>query len=220
MDAEGNFVRGDVLGLLSARFLGVGAVVTPVTSNSAIERTGYFAEVIRTRVGSPFVVEGLGRASGAAIGFEANGGTLVGRGIELASGPLAPLETRDAVLPILCALGLAARDGRPVHELVAGLPLQVALADRLQGVPTSKSQAFLSRLTADTAYAEALFCAPRDRRGQDGRRPSVSSRQRRHGAFPCVGQCAEMRCYVEGSTGRWRRHCSTGPWASCAAKLQ
>lgn len=200
MDGEGNFVRGDVLGLLSARFLGASSVVTPVTSNSAIERTGYFAEVIRTRVGSPFVVDGLSKASGPAIGFEANGGTLVGQGIGTAAAPLSPLPTRDAVLPILCVLGLAAREGRSVHDVVAALPLQVALADRLQNVPAAKSQAFLSRLRDEKGYAEALF-APHgiaSRSDVDGLQYRTDSGDMVH--FRASGNAPEMRCYVEGSS--------------------
>src|SRR6185437_2842834 len=36
-DETGAFIRGDILGILTARFVGADAVVTPVTSNSAIE---------------------------------------------------------------------------------------------------------------------------------------------------------------------------------------
>src|SRR5690606_34319614 len=129
MDGSGNFVRGDALGLLAARFLGAGTVVTPVTSNSAIERTGFFDRVVRTRVGSPFVVAEMEKAD-AVVGFEANGGTFVGNGFELT-----PLPTRDAILPVIAALGLAACEKISVAELVARLPLQVAVADRLQNVP-------------------------------------------------------------------------------------
>lgn len=199
MDAEGEFVRGDVLGLLSARFLGASSVVTPVTSNSAIERTGYFAEVIRTKVGSPFVVDGLGKARGPVVGFEANGGTLVGQGIGSASAPLAPLPTRDAVLPILCVLGLAAREGRTVHDVVATLPLQIALADRVQNVPGSKSQAFLARLVQEAGYAEGLFQSRiRDVSTIDGLQYHLASGDMVH--FRGSGNAPEMRCYVEASS--------------------
>ncbi len=51
MDGKATFVRGDTLGLIAARFLGAQTVVTPVTSNSAIEKTGFFRRVIRTRWG-------------------------------------------------------------------------------------------------------------------------------------------------------------------------
>lgn len=199
MDAKGDFVRGDVLGLLSARFLRASSVVTPVTSNSAIERTGYFAEVIRTKVGSPYVVEGLSNASGPAIGFEANGGTLVGQGIGTPVTSLPPLPTRDAVLPLLCAFGMAAREVLMVDEVVARLPLQIAVADRLQNVPAARSQAFLSRLSEEPGYAEGVFAdhgiiSVSD---VDGLQFRVKSGDMVH--FRASGNAPEMRCYVEGS---------------------
>ncbi|MGB3337908.1 MAG: phosphomannomutase, partial [Devosia sp.] len=186
--------------LLAARYLGAETVVTPVTSNSAIERTGYFARVIRTRVGSPYVVEAMESADGAVIGFEANGGTFVGRGVSVAGRDLAPLATRDAVLPILCALGLARAEGKTLDELVAALPLQHALADRLQDVPGERSGVFLHRLASDQKYAEALF-QPHGIASLtkiDGLQFRTKSGDMVH--FRASGNAPELRCYVEGST--------------------
>ena len=80
-DETGLFLRGDLVGALTARFLGADAIITPVTSNSALDRPGLFDKVIRTRVGSPYVIAGMmqAKAEGAAIviGFEANGGVLL-----------------------------------------------------------------------------------------------------------------------------------------------
>ena len=200
MDRHGNFVRGDVLGLLAAQCLGADSVVTPVTSNSAIERTGFFRNVVRTRVGSPFVVDAMTGASGAVVGFEANGGTFVGEGVRVGGHRLTPLATRDAVLPILCALGLAAQQGKPVDQLVAALPLQHAVADRLQDVPADKSGAFLKRLATDEDYARRLF-EPRGIASLsqiDGLQFRTLSGDMVH--FRASGNAPELRCYVEGST--------------------
>jgi phosphomannomutase len=197
MDGEGNFVRGDALGLLAARFLGAKVVVTPVTSNSAIERTGYFDQVVRTRVGSPFVVAGM-EAADSVVGFEANGGTFVGSGLDLA-----PLPTRDAILPVIAALGLAAQDKISVAELVARLPLQVAIADRLQEVPSERSAAFLEQLRTDTAYAATVF-APyeiADVNAIDGLQFHLKTGETVH--FRASGNAPELRSYVEsGSEAR------------------
>ena len=200
MDRQGEFVRGDVLGLLAAQCLGADSVVTPVTSNSAIERTGFFRNVVRTRVGSPYVVEAMAGASGAVVGFEANGGTFVGAGVRVGGQPLAPLATRDAVLPILCALGLAAQQGKAVDQLVSALPLQHAVADRLQNVPSEKSGAFLNRLATDDDYAQRVF-APRGIASLsdiDGLQFRTLSGDMVH--FRASGNAPELRCYVEGST--------------------
>src|SRR5690606_12183012 len=123
MDGAGHFVRGDVLGLLASRYLGADTVVTPVTSNSAIEQIGDFSRVIRTPVGSPYVVAAMAGASGRVMGFEANGGTFVGEGISIDGRPLSPLATRDAILPLLGTLGEAARLGQSLAQIWSELPL-------------------------------------------------------------------------------------------------
>lgn len=200
MDRRGEFVRGDVLGLLAAQCLGADSVVTPVTSNSAIERTAFFRNVVRTRVGSPYVVEAMKGAGGAVVGFEANGGTFVGEWVRIGAQALAPLVTRDAVLPILCALGLAAQQGKAVDQLVTALPLQHALADRLQEVPSARSAAFLNRLASDEDYARRLF-APHGIASLsdiDGLQFRTLSGDMVH--FRASGNAPELRCYVEGST--------------------
>lgn len=194
VDGEGKFVRGDALGLLAARFLGAKVVVTPVTSNSAIERTGYFDSVVRTRVGSPFVVAGMENAD-SVVGFEANGGTFVGTGFDLTT-----LPTRDAILPVIAALGLAARDNVSVAELVEQLPLQVTVADRLQDVPGERSRAFLERLQTDGAYAAEVF-APHeiaDVNAIDGLQFHLKSGETVH--FRASGNAPELRSYVEAGT--------------------
>ncbi len=120
-DENGVFLRGDSLGLLTARFLNADAVVTPVTSNTAIELSGLFAKVYRTRVGSPYVIEGMEQAVKdgyrRVVGFEANGGVLLGSSVTTDSGQLDALPTRDAMLPILSVLGMAAKDGVALSKL-------------------------------------------------------------------------------------------------------
>lgn len=196
-DETGAFIRGDVLGLLAARHLGADRLVTPVTSNSAIEDLGIAADVIRTRVGSPFVVAAMNKASGATIGFEANGGTFVGRGISGHGGRLEPLVTRDAILPIICALGESVRLEQSLSELVAQLPLKSALADRLQDIPSARSAAFLNRLRQDPDYAGALFgeLGISRRADIDGLQFWTTAGDMVH--FRASGNAPELRCYVE-----------------------
>jgi phosphomannomutase len=196
MDGAGNFVRGDVLGLLTAQFLGATTVVTPVTSNSAIERLGVFDRVVRTKVGSPFVVAAMETATGSVVGFEANGGTFIGGGVE----GLDPLPTRDAILPMLCVLGLAQREGKALSELVGALPLLHAVADRLQHVPGEKSAAFLGRLETDRAFASDFFGGHgvKELSAIDGLKFTTAAGDSVH--FRASGNAPELRCYVEAST--------------------
>lgn len=196
MTGQGDFVRGDILGLLAAQFLGADCVVTPVTSSSGIERMGTFAEVLRTKVGSPYVIEAMANASGAVVGFEANGGTLVGRNVTVNGDVLPELATRDALLPLLAALGLASGQGRALHSLVDTLALPHARSGRLQDVPNEKIARFMRRLADDTDYADAILPFGISGLSQvDGLQFHMRSGDMIH--FRMSGNAPEMRCYVE-----------------------
>jgi phosphomannomutase len=205
IDGEGNFVRGDVLGMLAARFLGADRVVTPVTSNSAIEGVGWFARVDRTRVGSPYVISGMESAAagspGAVVGFEANGGLLLGSEVSVNGRSLSPLPTRDAVLPILAVLATAARLGESLAGLVRTLPMRAALSDRLAHVASERSAALLNGLVEQSGYAQAFFAPVGEVQSVstiDGPRFSLVSGDTVH--YRASGNAPELRCYVEGVT--------------------
>ncbi|MBN9309363.1 phosphomannomutase [Devosia sp.] len=205
IDGNGEFVRGDVVGMLAARFLGADRVVTPVTSNSAIEGVGWFGRVDRTRVGSPFVIAGMEAAAvgspGAVVGFEANGGLLLGTDVAINGRVLGALPTRDAVLPILAVLATAAKLGETLAGLVKTLPVRAALADRLAQVPGARSAAFLADLAETEGYA-ARFFAPvgeiQSLSSIDGLRFALTSGDTVH--YRASGNAPELRCYVEGVT--------------------
>ena len=80
-------IAGDVLGQITAAILQAEVVVTPVSSNTGVEASGRFAEVIRTQIGSPFVIAGMEQAGGEkVVGYEANGGFLLGFAADLPAG--------------------------------------------------------------------------------------------------------------------------------------
>ena len=202
-DERGAFVRGDVVGMLTARFLGADAVVTPVTSNSAIEGLG-FARVVRTKVGSPYVIAGMDEAKRAGarvvVGFEANGGVLLGTPVMVDGGRIEALPTRDALLPILTALVVPRRQRMTVSQLVATLPTRVARSDRLEHVPQEKTAAFLARL-ADPAFAARYFAEAGEIAGRsdiDGLRFALASGDVVH--YRGSGNAPELRCYTEAAT--------------------
>ena len=87
--------------------MGASHVVTPLTSNAMLERMGVFGTILRTRIGSPHVIAGMAECAGEnVVGFEANGGFLLGFTADMAHGPLPPLATRDAALPLIAPLVL------------------------------------------------------------------------------------------------------------------
>lgn len=156
-DASGKVIPGDILGVLTARMLCASVVVTPVSSNDMVRRLPEFAQVVLTRIGSPFVIAGMKEAGAEnVVGFEANGGFLLGFEAYLA-GPLAPLPTRDCMLPILAPLYAARQAGMGLGQLAAELPPRFTASDRVQQVDREKADRFLNTLINDTAARQALF---------------------------------------------------------------
>ena len=149
-DETGAWMRGDVLGILCARALGIKAVATPVSCNSAVELSGLFDVVRRTRIGSPFVIEAMNalvdEGQGTVCGYEANGGFLLATPITVERCTLAALSTRDAVLPILATLVNARRQGVTLSALLSQLPARYTFSERLQNYPTVQSQKLIARL--------------------------------------------------------------------------
>ncbi|HVW91949.1 MAG TPA: phosphomannomutase [Devosia sp.] len=202
-DETGAVLRGDLLGILTAQFLDADAVVTPVTSNSAIEGLG-FARVLRTRVGSPHVIAGMAEAAAsgarAVVGFEANGGTLLGSDVTVGEGRLGALPTRDAVLPILSVLALARRRGLTLSGLVGTLPARIARSDRLEHVPQARSALLLGQL-AEPDFARGYFAPIGEVRSVsdiDGLRFGLASGEVVH--YRASGNAPELRCYTEAET--------------------
>ncbi|MGO4527160.1 phosphomannomutase [Microvirga sp. 2MCAF35] len=204
-DASGAFLRGDLVGAITAKSLGADAIVTPVTSNSALEASGAFRTVLRTRVGSPYVIEGMAEAakSGAqaVLGFEANGGVLLGSDILQQERQLAALPTRDAMLPILCALREIVAQGKPLADIGAAFAFKAAASNRLQNVATDRSAAFVARLQQDEAFRSDLM-APLGGaaaiNSRDGLRITAENGEIVH--FRPSGNAPELRVYVEATT--------------------
>ncbi len=203
-DETGEPLRGDLLGLIAAKFLKAQVVVTPVTSNSGIEAAGDF-EVVRTKVGSPFVIAGMLAAVEAGktgvMGFEANGGLLTASPFETGTGTLSPLPTRDSFLPVLATLVLAAHEKKPLSQIAAGFRLPFAAADRLENFPVETSAALMSYLRQSDDNL-AAFLAPIStvvaKSDIDGLRVTLEDRRIVH--FRPSGNAPEMRCYVEAGT--------------------
>ena len=205
-DESGNYLRGDVVGILCAQTLGADAVATPVSSNTALEKCGAFAQVARTRIGSPYVIEGMEKLihGGArhVVGFEANGGFLVGSTLEKNGHALHPLPTRDAVLPIIALLVLARERGVPVSQLPASLPPRFTASDRIQNFATEKSRQLIQRLASAEAalrdFLAPLSLTPAGIDQTDGLRITLTNGEIVH--LRPSGNAPELRCYAEAES--------------------
>jgi phosphomannomutase len=213
-DERGEWLRGDIAGILCARELGVRALATPVSSNTAVERSGWFDAVLRTRIGSPYVIAGMqtliaeGRAPVA--GYEANGGFLLATEVAEGGRVLSPLPTRDALLVAVSILRMAKRQARPVSRLAADLPQRFTASDRIQDFPAELSQRRLAELATgdlerDKTALESVFGAAFGRveglDTTDGLRVTFASGEIAH--LRPSGNAPELRAYTEAdSPGR------------------
>ena len=148
-DATGTLIAGDILGVLTARWLNAEVVVTPISSNSMVRTV--FPNTRLTQIGSPFVLVEIAAVlahnpAARVVGFEPNGGFLLGFAAQCPAGLLAPLLTRDALLPLIAPLAAAREAGKSIRDLVQELPNRVTATDRLQGIAADVARTFLGRL--------------------------------------------------------------------------
>jgi len=109
VDEKGRFITGDYSGTLISKYSNSIVIVTPINTSQVIDRIK--KRVIRTKVGSPFVVETM-RKSEATFGFEANGG---GFSAEI-------MMSRDGGSSTIKILNLLKQSGKTLGELVNTLP--------------------------------------------------------------------------------------------------
>lgn len=202
-DETGTWLRGDIVGLLCAQFLGADTVVTPVSCNTAIESSGLFRQVIRTRIGSPYVIAGMEQAaaSNGIAGFEANGGFLAGPGLSVGNRTISALPTRDAVLPALALLAMARQQGTGLSALSAKLPKRYTASDRIQNFPTVNSQLLLTKLQSNDHTYQNLWDAELGEITRkditDGLRLTFANGEIIH--LRPSGNAPELRCYAEAA---------------------
>lgn len=205
-DATGQIVPGDVLGVMTAQALGAEVICTPVSSNSMVAQVPAFRAVHLTRIGSPFVIAAMEAALVAdpdakVVGFEANGGFLLGFTATGPTGPLPPLMTRDAMLPMIAPLAAARAAGRSLAAGLAELPARFTAADRLTETPPEASAAFLAQLSA-SAEARAAFLQPLGHETAldrtDGLRIVLENGRIVH--LRPSGNAPEFRVYVEAAS--------------------
>ncbi len=206
-DEHGRWLRGDVVGVLCAAYLGIRRVVTPVSSNTVVDKCVLFDKVERTRIGSPFVIEAmeaLCEPGQSVAGYEANGGFLLATPAEGRGGQvLNPLPTRDAVIVILSTLVAARERGLALSELVRTLPARHTASDRLKSFPTERSQHIMSELKqapeqAGSLFAEIVGSGLEAVDDTDGLRLTFRNQEIVH--LRPSGNAPEFRCYNEADT--------------------
>ncbi|MEL6570582.1 MAG: phosphomannomutase [Pseudomonadota bacterium] len=197
-DAAGRIVPGDVLGQITGAALKAEVAVTPVSSNTGAEQV--FGQVVRTRIGSPYVIAGMESATGSVVGYEANGGFLLGFTANGPEGQLAELMTRDAVLPLIVPLCEARTRG--VADMVAAQPQRFTATGRVEDVPTEISLAFVAKLETDSdarrTFLKAMDGVEAATDTTDGLRMTLVDGRIVH--LRPSGNAPECRFYAEAAT--------------------
>jgi len=197
-DESGQWLRGDVLGLLCSRLLQIEALAVPVSCNTAIEKSKSFNRVTRTKIGSPYVIaefDTLMENFKSVAGFEANGGYLLATDINVGTEVLKALPTRDALLPAFVIL----TQNTAVSELVADLPNRYTSSDRIQNFSREKSDHLLSSLAVEplSLFSQLGYECVSDVNATDGLRVTLSGGDIIH--LRPSGNAPELRCYVEST---------------------
>jgi phosphomannomutase len=201
VDETGEVIPGDILGQITARFLEAHTVVTPVSANTGVELGGRFARVIRTRIGSPYVINEMKACDGRTVGYEPNGGFLLGFDFEGPFGTLYSLMTRDSHLPILACL-LASRSSG-LSNRVMEEPSRFTSSDRVRNVQPSVSQALIASLSnsasSRVAFLQTIdFGALHSVDVSDGLRLVLDTGRIVH--LRSSGNAPELRVYVEAES--------------------
>ncbi len=203
-DEHGDWLRGDIVGLLCSRELGIEALAVPVSCNTAIETCGAFDEVFRTRIGSPYVLAGMEQLAGeyrSVAGFEANGGFILGSVLEEGGRRLEALPTRDALLPALTLMVAAVTSGKTLSQVVGGLPERYTASDRIKDFPREQSLKLLGVWERDwPAMQESLSldAAIEAVDTTDGLRATLANGEIVH--LRPSGNAPELRCYAEAAS--------------------
>ncbi|VEE63543.1 Phosphoglucosamine mutase [Shewanella putrefaciens] len=202
-DETGTYLRGDILCLLAAQFLGIEALAIPVSCNSAVEVCDSFKQVLRTKIGSPYVIEAFATLQtqfSRVAGFEANGGFLLGSDIDVNGVDLSALPTRDALLPALAVLAMAGNG--PVSQLVAQLPGIFTASDRIQNFTRERSLALIEQgIASPKSFLAKLSIGQFEVLSidtTDGLRITLTRGNVVH--LRPSGNAPELRCYAESNS--------------------
>lgn len=124
-DENGNFLPGDLLGLLVSLYLKPDFVALPISSNDAsiIALKNLNIEITLTKIGSPYVISAMNKKltennNAKVVAWERNGGYLLGSDWIINNKILKSLPTRDSILPLLITLIFATEEKSTTSNLI------------------------------------------------------------------------------------------------------
>jgi len=200
-DENGDWLRGDIVGLLTAQYLNIETLAVPVSCNTAIEKSNLFKVVKRTKIGSPYVIEAFEKLKSynSFAGFEANGGFILGSILENDEKILDALPTRDALLPFIVLLSQIVKENTTLSKLVQDLPQRFTSSDRIQQFSRENSLKLIENGLSDPQALLKNFGLENlkvvDINQTDGLRLTLDNQAVIH--LRPSGNAPELRCYCE-----------------------
>lgn len=204
----GDWIRGDTIGMLCAFILGAEYVVTPISSNSSVEKIPSFTEVIRTKIGSPYVIEKINELRQEnlthIIGYEANGGVIVGTDFTKENKTLSALPTRDSIIAIISILAYSKKNKIKISQLASQYCSVYTESSSIKSISVEKIKEFFDLLNKDDQIASNLekFLTLKQSiihiNTIDGICATLSDYSKIH--FRASGNSPELRCYTEAAT--------------------
>jgi phosphomannomutase len=155
IDESGVFNRGDVHGALVATWLDADFAAFPISSSDAVNDylTHSGIDYIHTKIGSPYVVaamqHGTSEGKSRIVGWEVNGGFLLGSDTKVGDALLTALPTRDAALPIFAVLLAAIQSNCSLSQLFDRLPARYTQAGLVDNFPIATSLHIMDQLASD-----------------------------------------------------------------------
>lgn len=203
-DENGEWLRGDIVGLLTAQLLGIEALAIPVSCNTVIEKSNSFKKTIRTKIGSPYVIEAFEQLKEhkSFAGFEANGGFLLGSTMTKDGNSLQTLPTRDALLPFIVLASYIVKANTTLSKLIDTLPQRFTSSDRIQEFPREDSVRLIEQGLSNPQELLESFglqdLRALDINTIDGLRLTTHDNNIIH--LRPSGNAPELRCYVESDS--------------------
>ncbi len=203
-DEHGQWLRGDIIGMLTALILQANFVVTPYTSNSSVEYIRQFKEIYRTKIGSPYIIEKINNlindGKGRIIGYEANGGVLIGTDFYTEGKILKALPTRDSLISLLTIITHAKKSKLTISELVQKHTRLYTESQSIHDIPSEQSHAFLAKLAHNIRKKDFFKIKASVEKTEvlDGLRIYYDNGEIIH--LRPSGNASELRCYTEAST--------------------
>lgn len=203
-DEHGQWLRGDIIGMLTAVILQANFVVTPYTSNSSVDHIRQFKKVYRTKIGSPYIIEKINElvsdGKGRIVGYEANGGVIIGTDFYTEGKILKALPTRDSLIALLTIITHANKAKLKISELAKKYTCLYTESQSIQDIPPEKSRTLLNKLRNNIHKKDyfKINAAIEKTEELDGLRIYYANGEIIH--LRPSGNASELRCYTEAAT--------------------